>query len=420
MSSSPKRAKIANLQEDRLSSLPDCILCHILSFMSTKDAARTSILSTTWKYLYLGVQNIDLEENIVEEDEEPGILQPQGSRNRSAGFVGFVNRRLMLNGTSNITDFRLKCRELPEAYVSLWLTALLLRAVKVLEIEVLTEQGNAQSQCPPTGFFRSQTLVVLKLCGPNIVFKIPEFVCLPSLKVLHLKYLDMQFESDKGILAEGSPLLEDLRLDRIRLPKKQWSIARPSIVASILRIALPKLKRLEFIMPREDNRVYDLYLYAPHLQHLECSLTEEYNPSNMFINSFNSEYLISAKVSPSGNRVAFTGWQQVFVRALAKFGTLKELHVSKRFLEADTGTCSPPENEPPSCLVQCLKEIRIRKFEGNKDEFSAVQYFLQHGAVLERMIIQRSSYQIKEWPEVVLRRLLMLARRSSKCQIELN
>ncbi|PNX93525.1 F-box/LRR-repeat protein [Trifolium pratense] len=48
--------------EDRISSLPDPILHHILSFLPTKLAATTSILSKRWNPQWLSVPV--LEENI--------------------------------------------------------------------------------------------------------------------------------------------------------------------------------------------------------------------------------------------------------------------------------------------------------------------------------------------------------------------
>ncbi|PRQ42717.1 putative F-box domain-containing protein [Rosa chinensis] len=42
-SNSKRRRK--RCTEDRLSELPDAILCHILSFLSTVDAVKTSVLS---------------------------------------------------------------------------------------------------------------------------------------------------------------------------------------------------------------------------------------------------------------------------------------------------------------------------------------------------------------------------------------
>lgn len=47
--------------EDRLSDLPDCIILHILSFLNTKHAVRTCVLSTKWKHLWKRIPTLKLQ-----------------------------------------------------------------------------------------------------------------------------------------------------------------------------------------------------------------------------------------------------------------------------------------------------------------------------------------------------------------------
>ncbi|CAJ2639020.1 unnamed protein product [Trifolium pratense] len=59
MASSPQRS-IPTI--DRISDFPDSILCHILYFLPTKQAASTIILSKSWKDVWLSVFAIDFDD----------------------------------------------------------------------------------------------------------------------------------------------------------------------------------------------------------------------------------------------------------------------------------------------------------------------------------------------------------------------
>ncbi|OAP07106.1 hypothetical protein AXX17_AT2G19500 [Arabidopsis thaliana] len=83
---------------DLVSSLPDELLYQILSFLNTKEAALTSILSKRWRYLIAFVSCIEI-------DDSANKPKRKGNRQR---FMDFVDRVLALQGDSPIKKFSLK------------------------------------------------------------------------------------------------------------------------------------------------------------------------------------------------------------------------------------------------------------------------------------------------------------------------
>lgn len=54
------RGSNRRLKEDRISQLPDHLICKILSHLPTKYAVKTSVLSTTWRSLWVWVPSLKL------------------------------------------------------------------------------------------------------------------------------------------------------------------------------------------------------------------------------------------------------------------------------------------------------------------------------------------------------------------------
>ncbi|KAG7561382.1 F-box domain [Arabidopsis thaliana x Arabidopsis arenosa] len=91
---------------DLFSSLPDEILCHILSFLTTKEAALASVVSKRWRNQFALVPNLDVDDSVFMYPEE-------GKREREEilqSFMDFVDNVLALQGDSPIKKFSLKCK----------------------------------------------------------------------------------------------------------------------------------------------------------------------------------------------------------------------------------------------------------------------------------------------------------------------
>jgi len=71
--------------QDRLSDLPDCVILHILSFLNSKHAVQTCVLSTRWKYLWKRI---------------PTLLLHSSKFSTKKRFSVFVSKILALHDSS--------------------------------------------------------------------------------------------------------------------------------------------------------------------------------------------------------------------------------------------------------------------------------------------------------------------------------
>lgn len=134
---------------DLLSNLPDELLCHILSFFTTKEAALTSVLSKRWRHLFALVPNLDIDEEGKREREE--IL---------LSFMDFVDNVLALQADSPIKKFSLKCKTgVHPRRLDGWICNVLQRGVLDMDLYIDFDE---ESFLPRKLFF-SESLVELKL-----------------------------------------------------------------------------------------------------------------------------------------------------------------------------------------------------------------------------------------------------------------
>lgn len=182
-STSSKRQKTRTLRcndQDRISRLPDGILSHILSFLPTKYAALTRILSNRWQSVWASVPNLDFDDShLFNPDSQnpcPEIC-----------FVNFVTRVLLLrnNVSCSIHTFRLTCwhgYEYDRSLLNSWVCSAIANGVRELHLRYRRLEWDQPVELPRS-LLRCEKLEVLTLHS-NFCIRFPDSICLLSLRVL--------------------------------------------------------------------------------------------------------------------------------------------------------------------------------------------------------------------------------------------
>ncbi|EOA27120.1 hypothetical protein CARUB_v10023220mg [Capsella rubella] len=231
---------------DKISLLPDEVLGHILSFLPSKQAASTSLLSQRWRDVFVFVPSLDL---------DYALEASQYQRDKPRDFMDFVESLLNLRGKSPIKKLALKIHLLNQfgidpSRVHSWICNALERGGLVDLDLFITFRGKLQ--LVPLLIFKSKTLVKLRL-GRGFTLKLSQQdVDLPLLKSLCLDTVDFDGGHDVfETLLSHCPVLEELVLEDQRW--KQWCGSLSSPLLKRLRIRFFNIPIISLDVP---NLVY--------------------------------------------------------------------------------------------------------------------------------------------------------------------
>ncbi|XP_062016918.1 putative FBD-associated F-box protein At5g22720 [Rosa rugosa] len=206
------------------SQLPDLVVERILSLISTRLAARASILSKQWARLWLSVPVIDLDED--------GATPREDQRSK---FMNFMRRYLKLRDKDTCIDkLRLRMRNLGGTVtITKWLTFAVERNVKELDI-CLVRTKSGQRYKPlylsKTLLLKStKSLTVLKLENVIVDLESTDGIDLPSLKTMTLKFVEFRTRLPFLRLLSRCPLLEYLLLNGCTWPSSQLKLSSSSL-----------------------------------------------------------------------------------------------------------------------------------------------------------------------------------------------
>jgi hypothetical protein len=200
--------KASTSAEDRISSLPDDVLQHVLGFLPAVDAVHTSALARRWRYLWKSMRCLRIEYD--------GRYDSDSDSDIDDFVIKFINCLLLLRDPSCTLDkVELHCELNHDTpYVNIWIQHALLCQAQMLSIYFTSVDWYYDLDFPP---LVSRHLIRLELRNVDLVVNDLDFSSCPALDVLkikdcfirsgrilsqsvkHLIIKDCVFESEKGV-----------------------------------------------------------------------------------------------------------------------------------------------------------------------------------------------------------------------------
>ncbi|KAI9124909.1 hypothetical protein K1719_004236 [Acacia pycnantha] len=184
------------------SELPEEVISHILYFLLTKEAVRTSVLSKRWEYIWTSIPKLRFHHG-----SEPPM-----------DFVNIIYRLLRLRGSFDISSFSLYI-DLFEfnfedvdmmSKIEAWFSGVV--GFNVQDVELGCLDGFSPLTLP-FSFVNCRTLTSLIISAAGITLKFSSPVCFLNLKKLELIRVTFPDELSTQKLFSGCPLLEDFKLE---------------------------------------------------------------------------------------------------------------------------------------------------------------------------------------------------------------
>ncbi|ESQ51021.1 hypothetical protein EUTSA_v10022609mg [Eutrema salsugineum] len=393
---------------DLIGSLPDEVLCHILSFLTIKEAALTSILSKKWRNLWALVPNLDIDDSVFLHPEE-------GKREREGIIQSFMDFRFSLKCKTGIDTDR----------VNFWICNVLQRGVTNLELVLDFPRDNDDLDSEymyflPKEMFVSSKLVELSLRSEFGVdwWRGGTATFLPMLKTLSIESDGVLLGDKLDVFLSAFPVLEELSISDIEWldwdeTASSASLRKLSIYASgfedwrnpkSISFDIPGLVCLEYSdfvaadypkLIRAPNDEDDVMLRLRNVWKLISGIR---NVQRLLLSAVTLELLSLYYVSmPVFNNLkvlrirsdADLGWQAmpVLLRNCPHLETLVLEGLLHYVTDkcGDVCDCISREDKGRSLLSCPVKKLQIKGFQGTVREKEMIRHFLESFPCLEEM-----------------------------------
>ncbi|WZZ38612.1 hypothetical protein YC2023_034871 [Brassica napus] len=434
--------------EDLISLLPEPLLCHILSFLTTEQAVRTSVLSSRWRNIWKWVPRLELDSFDFTNDKV---------------CVDFIHKFLALQGKPYLREFKLTIdHDVFGSEASLYepcLGRVDMRKLERFQVENKFGRGG--------GFDDFRTPLTLKACEALVCLKLHfvslnddfESLSFPCLKIMFLEDVVLPSDAAAEALISSSPVLEVLKI----------CLSRDDFVVA-LRVCSPSLKsftlkRVEPIYPRGHSVLID----APKLEYL--SLVDYYHFRSFEIiskaESFKvdvdvefellTDYLAEKKIvynlldNFSGVKDMTMSWKTLqFIysshetnplpkfRGLTRLRATMRLNASPELLPVVLESCpnlkhltlelffdypirwlSELSTVLPSCLVSSLESVEMESpVTEVATELDLARYFMKNSTTLKKLVLRLDQSSGEQHKPGVLEQLKKYSRRYGLSRFE--
>ncbi|KAF8102696.1 hypothetical protein N665_0197s0056 [Sinapis alba] len=410
---------------DKISRLPDELLVKVLTFLPTKEAVSTSILSKRWEHLWMWVPKLEYDDQHYSESDRKKLWC-------------FIVRTLPLHKAHVIESLRLKLsnsRYFKPPLIK-WIVA---NAVSrnVLELDMSYSSYPEKLNILPSNLYTSKSLVILKL-SDWILLAVPPMVCLPSLKTLQLQQVAYFNEESLQALLSNCPVLEELKVDIWEDDNtKKFTIIVPSLLSLSLHIPFdygidglviktPSLKYFKLRVHSSNNH-YCLVEHMPNL--IEAYIDVEFPNIKSLIGSITSvkrleicsevlydEGFIFSQLEHLKLCRCKDCTSNLLVRLLKDSPNLRVLYLYEMIDHYYCGII--PWNPPttvPTYMLSSLQSFNWSAYSGVPGERDLAIYMLKNAIHLKTVTIWSEECDIPELE--MLKELAFSSRASTTCEL---
>ncbi|KAJ4713526.1 FBD-associated F-box protein [Melia azedarach] len=378
-----------DVAEDWINQLPDEILVGIISRLSLEEAARTSVLSTRWKYLWTFTPSLNFHpprgmwKVLNKQDENEKLV-------KRFKYICWVNRVLELHRGWNIDELRVfyELYDSHERTITSWIRAAISKGVQKLELNLRAAWLNQQYRFPQE-LSSISSLRSLSLTGVNLTPEIIESL------VHNCPLLERLCVANSEPLLGLRVVVSSIRLKHLIIErsfsKGEFEISAPSLLSfkyygSRIKLNIrnvPQLVDVSMGGYHLSNLIPPFINYLTQLETLELHfhLCEDNTRSPLCELPKLRHLTLSVCASGADNLFVLTH----MIRAcpfLLKF-TLKFLFLGHR-IEREI-------QQFPKCAHEHLKVVEFIGFVGHSIDLELAFYLLENSISLEKMIIDPTS-----------------------------